>query len=199
MMIAEATPSNSSPGPMPFEATQGLQDLVRAAQRGHRFAFESLWSQQAPRLKAILESMVCAQDAEDLLQEVALRAWRAIGTLEDPGRFTAWISTIARNLGRNALAARRGPRDTSIHDESVLAALSDPREPRSGPDAKDLIEDIRGLPRAYHRPLILKIFFELSGTEISQRTGLTPGSVRVNLCRGMKQLRERLQAEYSFA
>jgi RNA polymerase sigma-70 factor (ECF subfamily) len=52
---------------------------------------------------------------------------------------------------------------------------------------------IRTLPEAYRDTLVLRLVEGLTGPEIAERTGLTPASVRVNLHRGMKLLREKLQ------
>jgi RNA polymerase sigma-70 factor (ECF subfamily) len=54
---------------------------------------------------------------------------------------------------------------------------------------------IRSLPEAYREPLILRLVEGMTGGEIAARTGLTPASVRVNLHRGMKQLRRKLEEE----
>jgi len=51
---------------------------------------------------------------------------------------------------------------------------------------------VRSLPAAYGEPLILRLVEGMTGPEIAARTGLTEGSVRVNLHRGMKLLRARL-------
>jgi RNA polymerase sigma-70 factor (ECF subfamily) len=51
---------------------------------------------------------------------------------------------------------------------------------------------IRTLPEAYRETLILRLVEGFTGPEIAERTGLTPGSVRVNLHRGMQMLREKL-------
>jgi RNA polymerase sigma-70 factor (ECF subfamily) len=51
---------------------------------------------------------------------------------------------------------------------------------------------VRSLPETYREPLILRLVEGMTGPEIAARTGLTPGSVRVNLHRGMQQLREKL-------
>jgi DNA-binding NarL/FixJ family response regulator len=53
---------------------------------------------------------------------------------------------------------------------------------------------VRGLPDTYRETLILRLVEGMTGPEIAARTGLTPGSVRVNLHRGMQQLREKLAA-----
>ena len=60
-------------------------------------------------------------------------------------------------------------------------------------DAHAALDAIRALPEAYRETLMLRLVEGLSGPEIATRTGLTPASVRVNLHRGMKLLREKLQ------
>jgi len=59
-------------------------------------------------------------------------------------------------------------------------------------DGRWVLRTIRSLPEAYRETLILRLVEGMTGPEIAARTGLTPGSVRVNLHRGMKQLREKL-------
>jgi RNA polymerase sigma-70 factor (ECF subfamily) len=58
--------------------------------------------------------------------------------------------------------------------------------------AAQALDAIRSLPEAYSEPLMLRLVEGFTGPEIAEQTGLTPGSVRVNLCRGMKLLRARL-------
>jgi RNA polymerase sigma-70 factor, ECF subfamily len=58
--------------------------------------------------------------------------------------------------------------------------------------ARRALEAVQSLPEAYRETLILRLVEGMSGEEIAARTGLSPGSVRVNLHRGMKMLREKL-------
>ena len=71
------------------------------------------------------------------------------------------------------------------------------RELVSLPDAEavTVLAVIRSLPEAYRETLILRLVEGMTGPEIAARTGLTAGSVRVNLCRGMQQLREKLRTK----
>ena len=55
-----------------------------------------------------------------------------------------------------------------------------------------VLDLIRRLPEAYRETLIMRLVEGMTGPEIARQTGLTPDSVRVNLCRGMKMLRESL-------
>ena len=60
-------------------------------------------------------------------------------------------------------------------------------------EALRLLEVVRSLPDAYRETLVLRLVEGMTGPEIAERTGLTPASVRVNLHRGMKMLREKLE------
>jgi RNA polymerase sigma-70 factor (ECF subfamily) len=62
----------------------------------------------------------------------------------------------------------------------------------SGSKAAEMLEIVRSLPDAYRETLVLRLVEGMTGPEIATRTGLTPASVRVNLHRGMKLLREKL-------
>lgn len=96
----------------------------------------------------------------------------------------AWLRTIARNIARDDMRAQR-PRQPL--PEEVAA----PRPPTE--EAEEVLSTVCGLPEAYRETLVLRLVEGMTGPEIAARTGLTPGSVRVNLCRGMKLLTRRLQ------
>lgn len=166
--------------------------LVRRAQQGSRRAFSALWQQHAAIVHAILLTMVQEAEADDLAQEVALAAFRALPGLQQPERFAAWLCAIARNTGRDGLARRRRSVEVDL-DQVPPERMAAP--PGGDPLAADeILAQIRQLPACYREPLLLRLLLELSGPEIAERTGMTEGSVRVNLCRGMKLLRQRLQA-----
>ena len=69
---------------------------------------------------------------------------------------------------------------------------NDPREGSVTSRAAAALAAIRSLPEAYHETLILRLVEGLTGPQIAVCTGLTQGSVRVNLHRGFKLLRESL-------
>jgi RNA polymerase sigma-70 factor (ECF subfamily) len=124
-------------------------------------------------------------DVDDLVQEVFLAAWHRLDALRDPGAFGGWLSMIARNRAtdfhRRTVDSVELPDDLAGHDTT-----------ESRTDALAVLEVIRTLPDAYRETLVLRLVEGLTGPEIAERTGLTPASVRVNLHRGMKLLRERL-------
>jgi RNA polymerase sigma-70 factor, ECF subfamily len=94
------------------------------------------------------------------------------------------------------LAAIARNRAADHHRQAQTLPL--PREIRSAdpgpqPEALAVLSAIQSLPDAYRETLTLRLVEGMTGPEIAAKTGLTAGSVRVNLHRGMKRLREKLE------
>jgi RNA polymerase sigma-70 factor (ECF subfamily) len=157
--------------------------LVDSARGGDRAAFEKLYERYARVVHGILLSRVPTDDVDDLVQDIFLNAWHRLRTLRDDGAFGAWLAAIARN--RAADHHRR----SAVHEELPEQLPGEDRRPT---EALAVLAAIKTLPEAYRETLILRLVEGLSGPEIAARTGLTHGSVRVNLHRGMEQLREKL-------
>jgi RNA polymerase sigma-70 factor (ECF subfamily) len=161
--------------------------LVHAARSGDRATFSMLYSRFAPMVHAVLLARVRPADADDLVQEVFLQALRKLDTLADPSAIGPWLAAIARNAAAALHRSRRPAPD--------LPDAADPRAPIGArAEADEALAAIRSLPEAYRETLLMRLIEGLSGPEIAARTGLTPGSVRVNLHRGMALLRQRLGA-----
>ncbi len=179
-----------------MEAAQESRELspgranVDTARRGDRAAFASLHEQYAPMVHGMLLAQVGMNDADDLVQEVFLHAMRKLPTLRDSAAFGPWLAMITRNFA--AQFHRDGRRRVNVaqHVNAKPASGSDRSVARG--EAVRVLEVIRGLPEAYQETLILRLVEGLTGPQIAACTGLTPGSVRVNLHRGMNMLRERL-------
>ena len=171
--------------------------LVRAAQRGDRSAFGLLYSRYARMVHGVLLSRVSPSDAEDLVQDVFLQALPRLASLREPAKFPGWLAAIARNRATDF--HRRAKDDLPLNGESASAEIErDPspashrRTPHTSAEAHSVLEAIRSLSETYRETLILRLVEGMTGPEIAARTGLTHGSVRVNLHRGMQQLREIL-------
>jgi RNA polymerase sigma-70 factor (ECF subfamily) len=170
-------------------ATQQLNEtaieavLVSAALEGDREGFGRLYGLYAPLVHGILLARVPRAEVDDLVQDIFLHAFRKLSTLRDRAAFGPWIAMIARN---RAIDFHRRARETvEITDEMGGSNTSDSR-------ANEILELIRSLPDAYRETLVLRLVEGMTGPEIAERTGLTPASVRVNLHRGMKLLRQKL-------
>jgi RNA polymerase sigma-70 factor (ECF subfamily) len=157
--------------------------LVGAALAGDREGFGRLYDRYAPLVHGILLSRVPRAEVDDLVQDIFLHAFKKLHTLRDPAAFGPWIAMIARN---RAVDFHRRSRETvEITDDVRGSNTSDSR-------AREILEMIRNLPEAYRETLVLRLVEGMTGPEIAARTGLTPASVRVNLHRGMKLLRQKL-------
>lgn len=161
--------------------------LVRRARTGDRAAFGALHARFSRLVHGLLLARVQPEIADDLVQDVFLVAMQRLRTLTDDRAFGAWLCRIARNLAvdHHRGARRQGP----------LPAVEAGQSPPPTAEARQVLDAIRALPEAYAETLVLRLVEGLTGPEIAERTGLTPGSVRVNLHRGMKLLRTRLGEE----
>jgi RNA polymerase sigma-70 factor, ECF subfamily len=185
----------------PLDSSTPDAALVRAAQKGDRTAYGHLYSRYARMVHGILLSRMPPHHVEDLVQDVFLQALPTISSLRDPSYFPGWLATIARNRATDFYRNAKPdvPLDEDAHSEKSAAPtkLATPQTSYSSVEARAALEAIHSLPEAYREPLILRLVEGMSGPEIAARTGLTHGSVRVNLSRGMQQLREILNRKVS--
>jgi RNA polymerase sigma-70 factor (ECF subfamily) len=125
-------------------------------------------------------------EVEDLVQDVFVSAWQRLDSLRDPAAFGGWLAMITRNRAtdsrRRSVDADELPDNLTAHDATAARV-----------EALAVLDVIRSLPDAYRETLVMRLVEGLTGPEIAVRTGLTPASVRVNLHRGMKLLREKLE------
>jgi RNA polymerase sigma-70 factor (ECF subfamily) len=162
-----------------------LAELVAAAQGGDRAAFAQLYARFARMVHGAVLARVPPGEARDLVQDVFLIALKRIKTVREPEAFGGWLLMIARNRATDY--HRRSRPAAELHDVGEAAPPT--------AEALEVLAAIRGLPEAYRETLVLRLVEGMSGPEIAEETGMTPASVRVNLCRGLKLLREALQPE----
>jgi len=167
-------------------ATEASEEdgLIRAAAGGDRAAFGELYVRYARMVHGILLARVPPAVAEDLTHDVFIAALTRLRGLRSAAAFRGWLGAIARN---RAVDYFREVRQRG-------GALEDHTEPASAPNSEALfiLDAIRSLPEAYRETLLLRLVEGMTGPEIARESGLTPESVRVNLCRGMKMLRQVL-------
>jgi RNA polymerase sigma-70 factor (ECF subfamily) len=170
----------------PAASVDATAPLVEAARGGDRAAFAELYVRYTRMVHGILTACVPRADVDDLVQDVFLQAMRQLGALRDASAFGGWLAAIARNRGRDHL---RHTRATEPLEDAAAAG----GDATAGFEAQAVLRALRALPEAYRETLALRLIEGMTGPEIAAATGLTPASVRVNLHRGMKQLRERLE------
>jgi RNA polymerase sigma-70 factor (ECF subfamily) len=157
---------------------------VRDAQRGDRAAFADLYQRFARMVHGIVLARTVRTEVDDVVQDVFVTALERLADLREPAAFGGWLATIARHRATDY--RRRTPITESLVDD-----VAAPRDP-DNLQARVILDAVRALPDAYRETLILRLVEGMTGAEIADRTGLTAASVRVNLHRGMKLLREKL-------
>lgn len=174
--------------PIPDDCTQ----LVRAARSGDRTAFGALYRDFARVVHGIALARCPAGELDDLVQDVFMTAFQQLPTLRDDAAFPAWLCAATRHAAVDrARRQKRAPASGELDD--VAGRERSPAEQFAARDAAErVLACIRALPESYREPLVLRLVEGLTGPEIAARTGLTHGSVRVNLTRGMALLRPKL-------
>ena len=173
--------------------------LVLRARDGDRAAFEELVRRTSRLVFARLYlDTGSVHRAEDLLQETLLSAYRSLRKLTDPAAFRPWVLGIAHNVLIDA--ARRDARQKRFgppHSDAALAVVPSAGPP---PEAEAQREELRqrvlavlrSLPEEHRLPLTLRYIVGADYDTISTQLGLTNGSLRGLLYRGLKMLRDRL-------
>jgi RNA polymerase sigma-70 factor (ECF subfamily) len=177
---SRAVSTEETPPLVPVDAA-----LVEAVRAGDRDAFARLYDTYGRMVHGILLSRVPYGEVADLVQDVFLTALRKIDSLRDAGSFGPWIAMITRN---RAMDYHRRTRETTEIEETHSQTRATQGQ------TMEVLNLIKLLPEAYREPMILRFVEGMTGPEIAERTGLAPASVRVNIHRGMKMLRERLGA-----
>jgi RNA polymerase sigma-70 factor (ECF subfamily) len=171
-------------------------DLVQRAQRGDRAAFDELVRRTSRLVFARLHlDTGDVHLAEDLLQETLLTAFKALGQLAEPDKFRAWLLRIAANTSANANRHERcQKRMPPSHGSLTAGADPEPIERLEHEERRRQVLDLlRSLPEEYRLPLWLRYFGGADYETIQAQMGLTNGSLRGLLHRGLKMLREECE------
>lgn len=163
----------------------GDAEVVARARSGDSDAFARLHRSYAPMVHGILLSRVPRGEVNDLAQDVFVLALERIRSLRDDNAFGGWLAMIARNRATDYHRQKRD--DVELLDDTA----HDPSS-HNDSEAAHVLLLVKSLPEAYRETLVLRLVEGMTGPEIAERTGLTPGSVRVNLHRGMQMLKEKL-------
>jgi RNA polymerase sigma-70 factor (ECF subfamily) len=135
------------------------------------------------------------QDAQDVVQEAFVRAFRFFGTFRG-GNARAWVLRIVRNTCYNWLQQNRPLQSATEFDENLFGP--DPRTPNpeeallQRASDKMLRQALEALPLKFREVLILREFESMSYKEIAEVTGIPPGTVMSRLSRARGGLRTAL-------
>jgi RNA polymerase sigma-70 factor (ECF subfamily) len=167
------------------------RDLYRAAIDGDRDAFEMIIRSFSRPLFAVAYGVLQnREEAEDVVQDAFIKAWKTRWRVRDPEKFPAWLATIARNRARDVFRARRTvPLSDELHEEPEASL-----EPATvGELNREVHAALASLPESYRVALTLRYFDALDYATIEQTLGLTNGALRGILGRALQTMRKRLQ------
>jgi len=171
------------------------RETVVACQRGDREAFDGLVERyQRDVYRLCYRYVGHHEDANDLAQEVFLRAWRSIGRFRGESAFSTWLYRIAVNACLNHRAVKRVP------TQDLPESLPDPaRGAQVRAEAEDEARRVRGaiarLPEKQRATLILKLYHDLSHEEVASVLGSSVGTVKSNLFHALGNVKRLLGGE----
>lgn len=174
--------------------------LVARSRRGDRAAFEELVRRTARVVysRLYLETGD-AHRAEDLSQETFLVAWRNVRQVTDASGFRSWLFSIAHSvlidsLRREGRKKRSGTRVGPERMDEVSDRTPAPDESAQREESRQqVLSVLRSLPEEYRLPLTLRYIGGADYETIGRQLGLTNGSLRGLLNRGMARLRAAMK------
>ncbi|MEU2159509.1 RNA polymerase sigma factor [Streptomyces sp. NPDC059544] len=168
--------------------------LVVRARGGDTRAFEVLVRRyQGPMYRLALHMLAGRGDAEDVVQEVFLTAWRRLPQLRDDTAFLGWLYRATTNRCLNLIRARRPVAEADLDSrESVDAAGAPERAAQVSEQLTALGEALKRLTPEQRACWLLREVHGRSYMEIAGATGTTQTAVRGRIARARAQLAEAM-------
>ena len=178
------------------ESTANIDLLIDGAVNGNADDFGGLYDLHVERIyRHIYYRVGNTRDAEDLTQQVFLRAWKAIGRYRKTGTpFLAWLMRISHNL---VIDFYRAKKDVTYLDNEI-----DFKDPDAGPeelaeekyDQQQIRKIILQLPDEQQQVILMSFIEGFTYSEIAASLGKSEGNVRVIVHRALKRMRQMLEA-----
>lgn len=202
----------SSPRPTPRRQGDAAEpELIARAAHGDGAAFEAIMRRYNQLLFRTARSIVGNDaEAEDVVQDAWMLAWRALAGYRAESRLSTWLSRIAANEALGRLRRKSAPiipleAAMMSPDAEIQAALTD--EAERGPErsversqARALMEArIDRLPDAFRSVFVLRAIEEMSVEEVAQALDIPEATVRTRFFRARSLLREGLAQDMDIA
>src|SRR5216117_1674009 len=163
------------------------RELYRAAIHGDREAFEMIIRTHSRTLFAIAYGILqSGEEAEDVVQDSLVKAWKTRWRVRDPEKFPAWLATIARHRARDVFRKRR---TVPLSEETIEAIEPGPTITLD----RQLHSALAALPELHRAALTLRYFEEMDYRTIENTLGLTNGALRGILGRALASMRKQLR------
>ena len=165
------------------------REQYQAAIHGDREAFEMIIRTHSRALFAIAYGILQnREEAEDVVQDALVKAWKTRRRVRDPEKFPAWLGMIARHRAQDALRKRRPIPFTHDTSEANEMGTSD-----TAAIDQQLHSALATLPELHRAALTLRYFEEMDYRTIETTLGLTNGALRGILGRALASMRKQLR------
>jgi RNA polymerase sigma-70 factor, ECF subfamily len=169
------------------------REQYRAAIQGDREAFEMIIRNQSRALFAIAYGILQnREEAEDVVQDALVKAWKSRWRVREPEKFPAWLATITRHRAHDVFRRRR-PMSPEQMAEFAAADSSSEADPQEIERQAQVQSALAALPELHRAALMLRYFEEMDYRTIENRLGLTNGALRGILGRALASLRKQLR------
>ena len=165
------------------------REQYQATIRGDREAFEMIIRTHSRTLFAVAYGILQnREEAEDVVQDSLVKAWKTRWRVRDPEKFPAWLATIARHKAHDVFRKRR----TVPLPEQLMEAI-DPEPANTSALDQRLHSALAALPELHRAAVTLRYFEEMDYRTIENRLGLTDGALRGILGRALASMRKQLR------
>jgi RNA polymerase sigma factor (sigma-70 family) len=179
----------------PLLKLQGDEKLIAMARGGNPGAFETIVDRYQGRLLGFCRQMLgSTEDAEDVLQEVFVNAYRAMLADEREINLRPWLYRIARNRCLNQLRKPSADAQESMDMVPEVEAASTAEKVHNREEFRQILSDVNKLPETQRSALLLREMDALSYEEIADAMETTVPSVKSLLVRARISLAEASQA-----
>jgi RNA polymerase sigma-70 factor, ECF subfamily len=172
------------------------REQYRAAIHGDREAFEMIIRRHSRALFAIAYGILQnREEAEDVVQDALVKAWKSRWRVRDPEKFPAWLAMIARYRARDVFRKRRTVPLSNAAAEAFASEANTNRNTITGQDSLDrqLQSALAALPELHRAALTLRYFEDMDYRSIENTLGLSNGALRGILGRSLATMRKQLR------
>ena len=166
---------------------------ARRAAKGDEGAFERLYRRHVARIHTLVRRMAGPDPAEEITQDVFVRAWDKLPTFRGDSAFGTWLYRLAVNVVLSHRRSERGARRVLLDDDTALEYQAAPQAP---PGMRlDLETAMARLPEGARQVFVLHDVEGWTHEEIGKQLGLVPGTSKSQLSRARAALRRMLDAQ----
>ncbi|HWE48257.1 MAG TPA: sigma-70 family RNA polymerase sigma factor [Bryobacteraceae bacterium] len=174
-----------------------MNDAIEKAQRGDRDAFRLLVEQHSPAVFRLAYRMTHSEtDAEDIVQDTFLRAWKQLDRFDSRAAFGTWLHRICANCSLDHLRRRKPETPGTLPDPLADLPHGSPSPERltlSVEIGAVLVPALAGLSPMERAAFVMRHYEALPVEEISRALGVEPNAARHSIFRAVQKLRKALE------